>query len=193
MSVSTRLRTDISTMYDYTEKPNPLDMRHFPNNIEIQLDVLPIIHPYVPRLCEQRGHFLIWWGTAETDYDLLEECLRSKDEAQWITCEDQRKIEKGVALIYPYAEEVIIGAVKTPAYFHRVRTTIAQRAFLRKMWSDIICMFGNRKLICPSGGYFNYLHLSMNQTRIPHAAYHRELMKQFKFKRFDNYWIREHE
>jgi hypothetical protein len=160
-----------------------------PPDIDFKLDDISIAHPYVPRICKEQGHMLIWWGTAETDPDLLEECLQVKDEAQWITCEDRWKIEKGIALIYPYTEEVIIGALKTPGYFHR-RTNIAQRAFLRKMWADVICMFGNRKLICPSGGYFNYLHLSINQKRIPHEAYHRELMKQFKFRREGDFWIR---
>lgn len=176
-------------MYEYNKGPNPLNLLCRPNDIDFKLDIIPVAYPYVPRICEEQGHMLVWWGTAETDPDLLEECLRVKDEAQWITCNDKWKIEKGVALIYPYEEHVIIGALKIPGYFH-LRTSVAQRAFLRKMWADVISMFGNRTLICPSGGYFNYLHLSINQKRIPREAYHRELMKQFNFRRKEDFWIR---
>lgn len=176
-------------MYEYNKGPNPLNLLYTPNNIDFKLDDLPIAHPYVPRICDEKGHMLIWWGTAETDPDLVRDCLRAKNEPQWITCDDIHKIEKGVSLIYPYEDEVIIGALKIPGYFN-LRINIEQRAFLRKMWADVVDMFGSKKIICPSGGYFNYLHLSINQMRIPREAYHREVMKQFKFRREGYFWIR---
>ena len=176
-------------MYEYSKNANPLNLLTCPCDIDFKLDEIPLAYPYVPRICEEQGHMLIWWGTKETDPDLADECIRVKDEPQWITCNDSWKIEKGVALIYPYENEVIIGSLKTPGYFH-LRSSINQRAFLRKMWADVISMFGDRTIICPSGGYFNYLHLSINQIRIPREAYHREIMKQFKFRREGDFWIR---
>ena len=177
-------------MYEYSKGPNPLlPLCRLPD-VDFKLDEIPVAYPYVPRICEEQGHMLLWYGSAETDPDLVEECLRVKNEAQWITCDEDWKIEKGVALVYPYDTEIILGAVKCAGYFH-IRPTKDVRAFFRKMWTDIITMFGDKRIICPSGGYFNYLHLTMSQIRKPREAYHRELMKQFKFTRVDDYWIRE--
>lgn len=178
-------------MYEYSRNANSLNLLTCPADIEFKLDKISIAYPYVPRICKEQGHMLIWWGTIETDPDLAESSFKVKSEAQWITCDAEWKIEKGVALIYPYDNEVIIGSVKIPGYFSLTRTAIQQRAFLRKMWKDIINMFGNRRIVCPSGTYFNYLHLSINQIRIPREAYHRELMKQFGFARHGDFWIRE--
>lgn len=178
-------------MYEYSRDANPLNLLSCPSDIEFQLDNITLGYPYVPRICEEQGHMLIWWGTQETDPDLAEESFKVKGEAQWINCEDPTRIEKGVALIYPYDNEVIIGSLKVPGYFHLTRSAIQQRAFLRKMWKDIVNMFGDRRIVCPSGTYFNYLHLSINQIRIPREAYHRELMKQFGFSRQGDFWIRE--
>ena len=177
-------------MYEYSKGPNPLRTLCTPLNIDFKLDNIPIAYPYVPRLCEEQGHMLLWYGDFISDSDLVDACLAGKNETQWITCDDPNKIELGVALIYPYDDEVIIGSVKVPGYFH-LRTASQKREFLRKMWRDVISMFGDRRIICPSGGYFNYLHLSINQTRIPREAYHREIMKQFQFKRDGDFWIRE--
>lgn len=176
-------------MYEYNAKPNPLNPLVEFSHIEYKLDNIPIAHPYVPRLCNEQGHMLLWYGTAETDPDLVEACMASKNEEQWITCDSIDKIELGVSLIYPYDDEIIIGSVKVPGYFN-LRTNPEIRAFIKTMWRDIIVMFGDRKIICPSGGFFNYLHLSMNQKRIPREAYHREIMQQFQFKRDGDFWIR---
>lgn len=193
MSVSTNLRTDISKMLAYNKEPNSLTLKKSLPNIDIHLDDLPIIDPYVPRICDEQGYFLIWWGTQETDSDLLMPSLQAKTEVQWTTCKEEWKIEKGVSLVYPYDDEVIIGALKVPNYYTSKRSRVDQREWLRNMWRDIIKMFGDRRLICPSGGYFNTLHLEINKQRIPREAYHKDLMKQFQFKRCGNYWIREHD
>ena len=188
MSVSIRLRTDTSTMYEYTEGPNPLDAQCFPKNIEIQLDTLPIIHPYVPRLCNQQGHFLIWYGTSYTDSDLSK--VVCKGEEQWVNCSKDWMIEKGVCLVYPFEDEVILGLIKTAGYMIiRNRTSI--RNFIQIMWTDIIKMFGNKKIICPTGSYLEFVQMSMNQSKISHDPYHKRIMKQFNFVRDDYYWIRE--
>lgn len=178
-------------MLNYSKGAKLLSPRCCPPNIDFKLDELPLAHPYVPRICDEQGHFLIWWGTQETDADLVIPCLKAKDEAQWVTCDESWKIEKGVALIYPYEDEVIVGALKVPGYYHLKRTTSEQRQWLRKMWRDVIDMFGDRKMICPSGSYSNSLHLAINKERIPREAYHREIMKQFGFHREQDFWIRD--
>jgi hypothetical protein len=175
-------------MFAYQEEPNPLNVKLLPN-IDVKKDDLPIAYPYVPRICKEQGYMFIWYGTPESDPDLVEDCLRVKNEPQWISCEESWKIETGIALIYPYKNEIIIGAVKTPGYMKK-RTSAEIRNVLRHMWRDIIHMFGDKKIICPSGSYFEYLHMSMSQIKIPHEAYHWKIMKQNGFKRDGHYWIR---
>ena len=59
MSVFTNLRTDILKMYEYKETISQLDLK-VSDNIEVQLDNFPVQRPYMPRLCERQGHFLLW-------------------------------------------------------------------------------------------------------------------------------------
>ena len=188
MSVSTKLRTDISTMYDY-EDETALHLPPHPPDVEIQLDHLRITYPVVPRICSRRGHIFIWFSDRDQDPDLYDDCQRSKYDVQWVHCSDKEKIEKGVALIHVYDDEIIIGTVKTAGYMNR-KSDVENRAFIRKMWYDIISMFGDKKIICPSGSHLECLHLVMNQRRITHEPYHREIMKQFKFRRDGDFWIR---
>ena len=178
-------------MLEYSSAAKVLQLKQCPPNIDFKLDEIPLAHPFVPRICNEQGHMLLWWGTPETDGDLLFPCLEAKDEEQWITCDEPHKIEKGVALIYPYETEVIIGSLKVPGYYHQKRSNSNQRNWLRKMWKDVILMFGDRKIICPSGGWLNNLHLEINKERIPRDPYHRELMQQFGFRRHGDFWIRE--
>lgn len=175
-------------MYDYEEEAI-LPLPSHPSDVEIQLDHLRITYPVVPRICSRRAHMFIWFSDKEQDPDLYYDCQRSKYDVQWAHCSDKEKIEKGVALIHIYEDEIIIGTVKTAGYMNR-KTDVEIRAFIRKMWSDIISMFGNKKIICPSGSYLECLHLAMNQRRITHEPYHREIMKQFGFKRVGDYWVR---
>jgi hypothetical protein len=175
-------------MYEYEEESNPLQIQ-LPSNIEIQLDTLPVIHPYVPRICKNRGYFLIWYGNTISDSDLVENCIKAKEELQWIRCSQDWMIEKGVALIYPYHDEIIIGSVKTAGYMG-VRTKPQLRKFIKSMWTDIVTIFGNKKIICPSGSYIEQLHINMNKKLIPHECYHWKVMKQHQFKRIGEYWIR---
>ena len=99
-------------------------------------------------------------------------------------------IEKGVCLVYPFEDEVILGLVKTAGYMIiRNRTSI--RNFIQIMWADIIKMFGNKKIICPTGSYLEFVQMSMNQSKISHDPYHKRIMKQFNFIRHEYYWIRE--
>lgn len=190
MSVSTNLRTDILTMYDYKEESNPIGVELLPN-VDDVLDTIPITYPYVPRFCKEVGHMLIWWGTEHTDPDIAGFCFRVKREAQWITCKEDWKVEKAIVLLWPYEDEVIIGAIKYPGYMKK-RTPVEIRSWLRLVWADVVSMFGNKRIICPSGTYLECVHLYMNQMKISHEAYHHKIMKKNGFKRYNaDFWIRE--
>ena len=175
-------------MYDYEKSASPISLK-IPSDIEVVLDNIPIKHPFVPRICAQQGYLFIWFGTKETDPDLYEDSQDNKLDSQWATLTNNENIEKGVALFHIYDDEVIIGSFKTAGYMGK-RGKVEVRNFLRKMWTDTITMFGDKRIICPAGSMFEFLHLTMNQKRIPHEPYHRELMQQFGFKRVGDYWIR---
>jgi hypothetical protein len=175
-------------MYDYSEEAILLPP-NTPSDIEIQLDNLRVTYPVVPRICARKAYFFIWFGNKETDADLYEDSQRSKYDSQWVHCQNKEHIEKGVVMVHIYDDEVIIGTMKTAGYMNR-RSNIEVRSFIRKMWTDIILMFGEKKIICPSGTYLECLHLIMNQKRITHEPYHREIMKQFGFTRIGDYWVR---
>ena len=176
-------------MYEYSEEPLCLPPSKYPIDVEIQEDHLRVTYPVVPRICARRAYFFIWFSDKETDPDLYEDCQRSKYDTHWVHCKDKEKIEKGVVMIHIYDDEIIIGTMKTAGYMNR-KTRIENRALIRRMWKDIIEMFGDKKITCPSGTYLECLHLTMNQRRITHDPYHHEIMKQFGFKRTGDYWVR---
>jgi hypothetical protein len=175
-------------MYEY-KKTTSLAKLELPYGVDVKLDTLPLRSPFVPRICDKQAHMFIWWGTKETDPDIYEKVKKTKGEDMWINCDDDWKLEKGVAMIHIYDNEIIIGSVKYSGVL-KSRSKIKIRQLLRKMWSDIIKLFGNKKIIVPAGSYFEHLHLIMNQKKIQHEPYHKELMQQFGFKRNGNYWIR---
>lgn len=176
-------------MYEYDEESYLLSVDLLPN-IELRYDHLPVKHPYVPRLCNRVGYFLIWYDTPENNTDIIEDCIRAKSESQWISCKDKNKIDLAVALIYPYEDELVIGTVKYAGYLKK-RNKPERTKLLKKVWADIITMFGDKRIICPSGTYFDYLHLCMNQKRVPHEPYHRRLMIPNKFIKHGEFWIRD--
>lgn len=177
-------------MYEYSEKALSLQV-NLPECVDLQLDNFPVQYPYIPRISSRQAHFLIWWGTGETDPLLYEDSIRSKqDDPMFVRCDEDWKIEKGVAMLHIYQEEIIIGTLKTAGYMNRL-SAIEIRKFLRKMWSELIDIFPDKKFIVPSGSLLEYIHLTMNQYRIPREPYHRELMQQFGFKRNGYYWIKE--
>lgn len=175
-------------MYEYKEATSLLSI-NLPQNVDVKLDNLPLKEPYIPRICDRQAHMFIWWGTKESDPDIFEQTLKNKKEQQWITCEEDWKLEKGIAMIHIYENEIIIGSIKYSGVL-KIKPISEVRNLLRKMWSDIIYMFGDKKIIVPSGSYFEHLHLVMNQKKIQHEPYHKELMQQFGFKRKGDYWIR---
>jgi len=176
-------------MYEYSEEALHPHPKNYPQDIEIQEDYLRVTYPVVPRICSRRAYFFIWFGDKQTDPELYDDCQRSKYDVQWVHCKDKEKIEKGVAMIHIYSDEIIIGSIKTAGYMNR-KSKAQNRNLIRRMWSDLIQLFGDNRIICPSGTYLECLHLTMNQRRITHEPYHREIMKQFGFSRHGDYWVR---
>lgn len=173
-------------MYEYSEESNPLGAQ-LPPNVDTTLETTPTEHPYVARLCPHQGHVLIWYTNKDQYPELDNLVKKGGDQTFW--CVEDWKLEYGMAIVYPYESEVIIGTVKYYGYmknFGRVKTN----QLIKHIWNDIITMFGDRKIICPSGSYFELLHLSMNQKRIPRNSYKKQLMKSLGFHRSGDYWIR---
>lgn len=178
-------------MYEYEKKTNSLASLGLPVNVDIKLDVTPVQHPYVARICANQGYFLIWYASPGKWPEITPVARKAKiEETQSISLNNPNKIEYAQALIYPYDDEVIIGTVKYYNYM-RVLGNNATNKILKNVWKDIITMFGDRKIICPSGSYFQLLHFVMNQKKIPRSAYKENLMKSLRFKRNGDYWIRD--
>lgn len=176
-------------MYDYEESANPLNPLFLAKNVDVYLDDTPTEYPYVARICATQGYFLIW-HTSETTYpEITPLALSCKNEKQSKTCPELHKIEIGQAVIYPFTDEVIIGTIKYYNYM-KILGQNKTNKIIKAIWKDIIAMFGDRKIICPSGSYFEWLHMSINQKKIPHSSYKENLMKSMGFKRVGNYWIR---
>ena len=54
-------------MLEYSSAAKVLQLKQCPPNIDFKLDEIPLAHPRVPRICNEQGHMLLWWGTPETD------------------------------------------------------------------------------------------------------------------------------
>lgn len=188
MSVSTRLRTDTSTMLEYEEDPVPLTV-NTPDHIEVSLDTVPLGYPYLPRLCARQGYVFLWHTTKETSPHLYERSQEVKTDTQWFTAKDPEGIEIALSLIHEYEDEVILGCVKTAGYLNDDNDFVIET--LKSVWQDIIDTFGHKKIICPSGSYLEYVHLCINQKKIPHQPYHKKIMRKCGFKRHGNYWVRD--
>lgn len=173
-------------MYEYEEPSTP--MLSF-NNIEISVDTVPIKHPYLPRLCSKQGQVFLWVEQKENIPSLYKSSQRCKNEPQWVVSKDPDKIEIAVSLIHVYDDEVIVGCVKTAGYVEEMGKEFV-KSYIKKVWSDIVNKFEDKTIICPAGSYIEYIHLSLNQKRIPRLPYHKKIMKSFGFVRKDNYWIR---
>jgi hypothetical protein len=81
-------------MLEYSSAANVLQLKQCLPNIDFKLDEIPIAHPRVPRICNEQGHMLLWWGTPETDGDLLFPCLAAKDEEQKVTKKEDETTTK---------------------------------------------------------------------------------------------------
>jgi len=172
-------------MYEYEYPANPLQV-NVPDNISIYLDDIPVEHPCVPRICAEQGYFLVW-STTDKYNDVLDDSLESKKDQQ-LKCSPD-KLDYGQALIYPYESEVIVGVVKYYGYMNKYGEQETNK-IIAEVWDDIIKLFGHKTIICPSGSFLEWCHLSMNQKKIPHSPYRRKVMMSRGFTRIDNYWIR---
>jgi len=187
MSVSSNLRTDISKMYEYKRATKLLKL-DTPDNVKVVLDNIPIKHPYLPRLCEEQAHVLVWWGTKDTDPEIYEDAIKNKNETQWINVGDD-KLEKGLAMVHIFDDEVIIGCIKYAGHMNR-KPWKEVIDFLDTIYYTLVKLFGNRRMIIPSGSYLEYIHLTMNQKKIQRQPYHLKYMRRYGFKKHDKYWIR---
>ncbi len=188
MSVFTNLRTDILKMYEYKEIISQLDIK-VPSHIEVQLDNLPLDKPYMPRIDGRQAHMFLWLGKKEDDietYNLAENC---KSEIMWVDNRTPNTYIKGVGAFHIYDDYVVVGSLKYAGYLQR-KTPADRRHLLRTMWCETINIFKDKDIMCPSGTFFNWVHLSLNQMTVQKEPYHREIMQQFGFKRDEDYWIR---
>ena len=193
MSVFTNLRTDILKMYEYKETISQLDLQ-VPDNIEVQLDNLPLGYPYMPRLCERQGHFLLWLGKKEEDIELYNLAQKTIGGEMWIQPKTPNTFIKGVGMFHIYEDHIVCGSMKYAGYLNSKDATY-RRKLLRTMWCETINIFENKDIICPSGTYFDYIHLTINQMTTQKEPYHYQIMTQFGFKKDDSgdYWIRRKE
>ena len=177
-------------MYDYKEPAQSLDI-DLPNYIDVKLDILPIQHPFVARISPRQAHFFIWHGTKENDPEIYKDCMISKqNEPMMPHCDSDEKLEKAICMAHIFKNEVIIGRIGNVGYMNK-KSKNESRKFLKQQWQDIIKLFGNRKIICPSGLMLEYIYSTMNYYRIPHTPYHWRLMKPMGFERNEYYWVRE--
>lgn len=189
MSVFTNLRTDILKMYEYKETISQLDLK-VPSHIEVQLDNLPLEKPYMPRIDGRQAHMFLWLGKKEDDietYNLAENC---KSEIMWVDNKTPNTYIKGVGAFHIYDDYVVVGSLKYAGYLQR-KTPADRRHLIRTMWCETINIFKDKDIMCPSGTFFNWVHLSLNQMTVQKEPYHREIMQQFGFKRDEDYWIRD--
>mgnify|MGYP005748180589 FL=1 len=189
MSVFTNLRTDILKMYEYKETISQLDLK-VPSHIEVQLDNLPLEKPYMPRIDGRQAHMFLWLGKKEDDietYNLAENC---KSEIMWVDNRTPNTYIKGVGAFHIYDDYVVVGSLKYAGYLQR-KTPADRRHLIRTMWCETINIFKDKDIMCPSGTFFNWVHLSLNQMTVQKEPYHREIMQQFGFKRDEDYWIRD--
>lgn len=189
MSVFTNLRTDILKMYEYKETISQLDIK-VPSHIEVQLDNLPLEKPYMPRIDGRQAHMFLWLGKKEDDietYNLAENC---KSEIMWVDNKTPNTYIKGVGMFHIYDDYVVVGSLKYAGYLQR-KTPADRRHLIRTMWCETINIFKDKDIMCPSGTFFNWVHLSLNQMTVQKEPYHREIMQQFGFKRDEDYWVRD--
>ena len=176
-------------MYEYKEIISQLDIK-VPSHIEVQLDNLPLDKPYMPRIDGRLAHMFLWLGKKEDDietYNLAENC---KSEIMWVDNKTPNTYIKGVGMFHIYDDYVVVGSLKYAGYLQR-KTPADRRHLIRTMWCETINIFKDKDIMCPSGTFFNWVHLSLNQMTVQKEPYHREIMHQFGFKRDEDYWIRD--
>jgi hypothetical protein len=131
----------------------------------------------------------LWVESKDAYPELYDSSQRCKNEPQWVVSKEPENIEMAVSLIHVYDNEVIVGCVKTAGYVEELGKEFVKQ-YIRKVWSDIVNKFKDKTIICPAGSYNEYIHMSMNQMKIPRTPYSKKIMKPLGFVRKENYWIR---
>ena len=178
-------------MYEYKEIISQLDIK-VPNHIEVQLDNLPLEKPYMPRIDGRQAHMFLWLGKKEDDIETYNLAENSRGEIMWVDNKTPNTYIKGVGMFRIYDDYVVVGSLKYAGYLQR-KTPADRRHLLRTMWCETINIFKDKDIMCPSGTFFNWVHLSLNQMTVQKEPYHREIMQQFGFKRDEDYWVRNKE
>tara|TARA_Y100001970_G_scaffold94426_1_gene118982 strand:+ start:1884 stop:2459 length:576 start_codon:yes stop_codon:yes gene_type:complete len=178
-------------MYEYKETISQLDIK-VPNHIEVQLDNLPLEKPYMPRIDGRQAHMFLWLGKKEDDIETYNLAENSRGEIMWVDNKTPNTYIKGVGMFHIYDDYVVVGSLKYAGYLQR-KTPADRRHLLRTMWCETINIFKDKDIMCPSGTFFNWVHLSLNQMTVQKEPYHREIMQQFGFKRDEDYWVRNKE
>lgn len=178
-------------MYEYKEIISQLDIK-VPNHIEVQLDNLPLEKPYMPRIDGRQAHMFLWLGKKEDDIETYNLAENSRGEIMWVDNKTPNTYIKGVGMFHIYDDYVVVGSLKYAGYLQR-KTPADRRHLLRTMWCETINIFKDKDIMCPSGTFFNWVHLSLNQMTVQKEPYHREIMQQFGFKRDEDYWVRNKE
>ena len=176
-------------MYEYKETISQLDIK-VPSHIEVQLDNLPLEKPYMPRIDGRQAHMFLWLGKKEDDIETYNLAENSRGEIMWVDNKTPNTYIKGVGMFHIYDDYVVVGSLKYAGYLQR-KTPADRRHLLRTMWCETINIFKDKDIMCPSGTFFNWVHLSLNQMTVQKEPYHREIMHQFGFKRDEDYWIRD--
>tara|TARA_B100000609_G_scaffold73007_2_gene58260 strand:+ start:215 stop:790 length:576 start_codon:yes stop_codon:yes gene_type:complete len=178
-------------MYEYKEIISQLDIK-VPNHIEVQLDNLPLEKPYMPRIDGRQAHMFLWLGKKEDDIETYNLAENSRGEIMWVDNKTPNTYIKGVGMFHIYDDYVVVGSLKYAGYLQR-KTPADRRHLIRTMWCETINIFKDKDIMCPSGTFFNWVHLSLNQMTVQKEPYHREIMQQFGFKRDEDYWVRNKE
>ena len=176
-------------MYEYKETISQLDIK-VPSHIEVQLDNLPLEKPYMPRIDGRQAHMFLWLGKKEDDIETYNLAENSRGEIMWVDNKTPNTYIKGVGMFHIYDDYVVVGSLKYAGYLQR-KTPADRRHLLRTMWCETINIFKDKDIMCPSGTFFNWVHLSLNQMTVQKEPYHREIMQQFGFKRNEDYWVRD--
>ena len=176
-------------MYEYKETISQLDIK-VPSHIEVQLDNLPLEKPYMPRIDGRQAHMFLWLGKKEDDIETYNLAENSRGEIMWVDNKTPNTYIKGVGMFHIYDDYVVVGSLKYAGYLQR-KTPADRRHLLRTMWCETINIFKDKDIMCPSGTFFNWVHLSLNQMTVQKEPYHREIMQQFGFKRDEDYWVRD--
>ena len=176
-------------MYEYKETISQLDIK-VPSHIEVQLDNLPLEKPYMPRIDGRQAHMFLWLGKKEDDIETYNLAENSRGEIMWVDNKTPNTYIKGVGMFHIYDDYVVVGSLKYAGYLQR-KTPADRRHLIRTMWCETINIFKDKDIMCPSGTFFNWVHLSLNQMTVQKEPYHREIMQQFGFKRDEDYWVRD--